>query len=168
MLKYTPTKYYLGVFLPLLGATLICLFFRSENTFGNIFFEKFFTINIKQNFSVNNIILFNLPAALWIFSTTLLSLDYHLKIGKKITLKTVNLPIFFVIGLEFLQLFNITDGVFDILDICIPLIFWYAAKRLIRINHISPNKKYKGIQFLFYKLAFLLVLFADTLPSLQV
>lgn len=162
MLQYSTTKYYLGVIIPLLLATCICLLYRSPNTFGNLIFEDVFHVNIHQNNTVNYIFIYNLPAALWVFSTTLLSLDFKIKIFNKKSISLIYLPILFVIGLECLQYFNITDGTFDILDILIPLLLWLMAFTLLKVNKISQKNFNKNFQFSLFQIAFVMVIFADT------
>lgn len=161
MLKYSITKYYLGVFIPLVISGFICLLFRTPNSFGNVFFDEFFHINIHQNLSVNYLILYNLPSALWVFSSTLLSLDYNVKVNKEYRLQLIYLPLYFIVGLELLQLLKITDGTFDVLDIIIPFLTWYVAYYLLRNNTIHSKKKYKLLKIAFFSLSFLILFLAD-------
>lgn len=162
MLKYSHTKYYLGVFIPLLLSGLICLMYRSSQTYGNLFFEEWFHINIHQNSTPNYILIYNLPAGLWVFSTALLSLDFRITLFRKRNLSVVYLPLVFVIGLEVLQYFNITDGTFDFLDILIPSLFWLTAFFLLRINKVNEKISYSRLNLFAFEVVFLMVVFADT------
>lgn len=164
MLKYSKIKYNLGIYLPILFCVFILFFFRSNYSYGNILIRKFFSTdyNLSDTFKLNNVIVYNLPEAMWVFSLTLLSLNHKVKVGKQLSLSLVFLPLIYVWGAEFLQLINITDGTFDLLDVLFSSATWLLAYVLIRINehHLIYTKISNNI--VLFVILFCSVFLADT------
>ncbi len=163
VLTYSPVKYYLGVFIPLLLCGLICLFFRSSDTYANIIWNDLFSFNLSSSWKLNDIIIYNLPSALWVFSITLISFNIKPSITKKLPFSTTLLPLFFIIILEFFQLFNLTNGTFDILDILLPALAWlFAIFLLSRNKQAIQSMKVSFHHSILFQLVFLLVFLSDT------
>jgi hypothetical protein len=164
MLKYSKAKYNLGVYLPILFCVSILLFFRSDYSNANVFIHQFsdISLNLSQSINLNNIVIYNLPEAFWVFSLTLLSLNYKLKI-KGVNLNLIYIPLLYVWIAEFFQLLSITNGTFDVLDIVFSSITWAIAYYLLQSNKKQINYKDFNIRKLFF-FVFLLcsVFWADT------
>jgi hypothetical protein len=117
--------------LALLASLFIYLFYRSEKTVVNelaisiLSFDTYSCIKtaIINAVPLNKLIIFSLPGGLWIFCATALSQDFYIGIKNyKIHLSPV--PVLFAIGLEFGQLFHLTNGRFDLWDIAFYILFW--------------------------------------------
>ncbi|TKC04581.1 hypothetical protein FA048_19150 [Pedobacter polaris] len=127
-------KHYLYILPALLISLFIYLFYRTEKTVVNdllinliskenyIFLKQFIT----QKIPLNEYIIFSLPEGLWVFCITLTSNDIYF-IFKDKEIDLAFLPLLFSVGLELLQLFHITNGWFDLLDVLISLFFWFVA-----------------------------------------
>ncbi len=140
-------KYYLIITVALLISLFIYVFYRTENTVVNQLFITIFSleeyVNAKEMISkalpLNNFVVYSLPGALWVFCITLFSKYFYLPIGE-IKINGVFIPIIWAIGLEFLQLLQITNGSFDIIDILSVLFSWLLAYKFI-----NPNFPYQNI-----------------------
>lgn len=124
-LIYSPFKYYFGVFAPLLFCSFIALFYRPTGTLA----QEIFHIHRSFHWLKNDVIIYSLPAGLWVFSLTLISFSI-----KKYRFLFSIAPLFFVVGLEFLQFFHVTDGTFDLYDIFVPLTCYFIAYMLYLLN----------------------------------
>lgn len=122
----------------LLISLYIYLLYRTEKTVINEIFILIFSLDTfkEMRITVVNVlplheyIIYSLPEGLWIFCITLTSKPFFIKISNyEINLSFI--PILFAITLELFQLFNITNGRFDFLDIGISLFFWAIANYLI-------------------------------------
>jgi hypothetical protein len=49
------------------------------------------------------------------------------------------MPLFFVVTLEMLQMFGVTNGRFDVMDIIFSLLFWLLALLLTRHQNRKEN-----------------------------
>jgi uncharacterized membrane protein len=124
--------------LALFSSLFIYLFYRTEHTVVNSLFNIIFghrnyhalKASIHTYLPLNEFIVFSLPEGLWVFCITLTSKDFYLKIGRA-TIHLAILPLIFVIGLEILQLFHITNGTFDFLDILTALLSWMVGFFLV-------------------------------------
>ena len=98
-------------------------------------------VALQQHVSItlplNKHIIYSLPEGLWVFCITLTSKFLFIKIGRR-EIDLVFVPLFFSIGLELFQLFNITNGRFDWWDIGFAILFWAIAHYLI--NYKSPTQ----------------------------
>jgi hypothetical protein len=164
MLKYSKAKYNLGVYLPILFCVSILLFFRSDYSNANVLIHKFsnISLNLSQSINLNNIVIYNLPEAFWVFSLTLLSLNYKIQL-KRINLNLIYIPLLYVWLAEFLQLINITDGTFDLLDLLFSFISWGIAYFLLKTNTNLINNKQISIRRIFlFTILLCSVFLADT------
>src|SRR5688572_119154 len=96
-------------------------------------YDNFYALRSNVSFALplNEHIIYSLPEGLWVFCITLTSFPFFLKIDKfKINL--VYLPLIFSIGLELFQLFNLTNGRFDLWDIGLSVLFWRLANYLMK------------------------------------
>jgi hypothetical protein len=107
--------------------------FRPDDTVVNQLITRVFHADLSADrfmlhhlLQVPDFVVYSLPGGLWIFSITLLARKLSLQVRNwKINLTYV--PIGFAVGLEMLQLFHITDGTFDWMDIVVSLFCWGAA-----------------------------------------
>lgn len=121
--------YYISV--SLLLSLFIYLFYRTEKTVVNdiviriISFETYAALKkaVITVLPLNEIIIFSLPEGLWAFGITLTSKPYYIPLNKR-RIHCAVIPPLFCVGLEICQLFNITHGRFDIMDIGLSVIFW--------------------------------------------
>jgi len=80
-------------------------------------------IRIRSALPLNDTIIYSLPEGLWILCITLTSKSYYIRL-KNLRIDCVYIPLLFCITLEFLQLFHITNGQFDLIDIAFCILFW--------------------------------------------
>lgn len=136
--------------LSIIVALSICLFvytfYRSEKTVVNemiIYFLGFVRYVSIRSIVTNALplceaIIYSLPGGLWMFCVTALSTGFYMHVAQyKIQMTLV--PIVFAIGLEFCQLFQITNGRFDLWDIAFYLVFWLLAFLTFRSNGSQEN-----------------------------
>jgi len=79
-------------------------------------------------------------------SATIITFDKKINIFSS-EIKLAFLPLVYAIGLEFLQVFNLTNGTFDILDILVVLVFWflgfiYLKQIPVQMQRLSLSPKY--------------------------
>jgi len=137
------------VFLPLLCAACIYIFFRSHHTVVNVLLVNFMDIPVLQ--SKNYWLVYCLPGGLWLFSfqmAILLLVYSHHSI-------LLLLSLLWAIGIEYLQFLHVTDGFFDWLDIYTYLIFTVLSFwiRMLQ-NKFSLNRANQNYLFKYYIFAF--------------
>jgi len=81
---------------------------------------------------LNDWLVFSLPGGLWVFCITITSGVFYVKVGER-RLSLSFLPILLAVFMELSQLFGITNGRFDWMDIVFSGMFWVLA--LIRIRN---------------------------------
>lgn len=130
----------------LLVSLFIYLFYRTEKTLINkllisvISLENFIELkkSVINTFPLNAYIIYSLPEGLWVFSITLASRKFFIQVfNYKISL--LYIPLIFSIGLEFFQLFHITNGTFDFWDIGVSVFFWILANYLSTEKSVQQN-----------------------------
>lgn len=122
------------IILSLLVSLFIYLFYRTEKTVINTISIHIFSINnyetlreaITNLLPLNKAIIYSLPEGLWVFCITLTSKPFYIQLYNR-RVSCVFIPLIFCIGLEFLQLFHLTNGRFDFVDIWISISFWVIA-----------------------------------------
>lgn len=121
-------------FLFLFIALMIYIIWRSEDVLVNHLVTLIFS---PQDFKVwrtafaarmplNDLMIYSLPGALWVFVSTVAFKDFYLII-KKYTFNLMFLPFFIALLLELTQLIHLTHGTFDGWDITLALLFWVAS-----------------------------------------
>lgn len=118
----------------LLVCLFIYLFYRTERTVVNDMVmrltspEQFATIRaqVVKMLPLNDIVIYSLPEGLWIMCITLSSNMYYLRLFR-LQIDCKYIPIILCLALEVMQLFHITNGRFDIMDILVTLVFWLPA-----------------------------------------
>jgi len=80
---------------------------------------------------LNDWLVFSLPEGLWVFCITITSGMFYVKTGER-SFGLGCVPIFIAIVMELFQLFGITNGRFDWMDIVFSGIFWVLALIWIR------------------------------------
>lgn len=127
-------KQYFFIALFLLICLLIYLFYRTDKTVVNevviraISWDTYLSLrdSVKRILPLNEFIIYSLPEGLWAFCITLTSLPYYLQVNKsRIDCKYI--PLVWCVGLEIAQLFHVTNGRFDPMDISVTVIFWMIA-----------------------------------------
>lgn len=117
---------------------------------------------IASNYSVpHNFVVYSLPGALWLYSTTLLSKNVSCKIFK-CRVPLVSIPIIYGIGLEFLQLFHITDGTFDYADIGSMAVAWLLALGFNRDESAIASDWRLPLPALCVAFSYMILILADT------
>lgn len=136
--------------LSIISALFICLFvytfYRSEKTVVNeliisvLGFVRYVSIKsiVTSALPLSETIIYSLPGGLWMFCVTALSMGFYMNVGRHRIQMTL-VPILFAIGLEFCQLFQITNGRFDLWDIAFYLLFWLLAFLTFRSEREQAN-----------------------------
>lgn len=138
-------KYYL-IIPALLVSLFIYLFYRTDRTVVNellirlISFSAYAELkaNITRLLPLSKIVIYSLPEGLWVFCITLTSIPYYIGVNKW-RIDCVFAPLIFSIGLEILQLFHITNGRFDFMDIAASLAFWLLGRYVYKGVDIKEN-----------------------------
>lgn len=139
-------KHYWYIFFALIISLFIYVFYRTDRTLINqmmIYLLSFKTYDnlkssINSTFPLNKYIIYSLPEGLWVFCITLTSKEFYFNLYQK-RINCVFIPLIFAIGLELMQLFHITNGRFDFLDIGISLLFWFIAAKIIDTKQNFEN-----------------------------
>jgi len=139
-------KHYWYIFFALIVSLFIYVFYRTDKTLVNqmiiqlISFKTYesLKLTITENLPLNRYIIYSLPEGLWIFCVTLTSKEFYFEFYKK-RFNCVFIPLIFAVGLELLQLFHLTNGYFDLLDIGISLLFWLIAAKIIDTKQHFKN-----------------------------
>ena len=143
-------KWAVLVFLPLLCAGSIYIFFRSHHTVVNVLLANFIEIPVSQ--SNNYWLVYCLPGGLWLFSfqlAILLFVHSHHRI-------LLILSLLWAVGIEYLQFLHVTDGFFDWLDVYTYLIFSvlsfliYSLKKQFYPVSTQSNNLFKYYIFAFF------------------
>ena len=138
-------KYFL-IIISLAISLFIYLFYRTEKTVVTDLFISLISLDryvglkeiIVNNVILNEHIINSLPEGLWVFCITLTSKNLFLKVGDK-EISLLFLPLLFSIGLEFFQLFKLTNGRFDFWDIGFSIAFWAIANYLMKYKNSRQN-----------------------------
>lgn len=115
----------------LLISLFIYLFYRTSDTVINQIFIYFFSeqgyLILKQHIQntvhLPQSIIYSLPEGLWIFSLSVSSSNFFIKI-KKFQFPLILLPLMIAIAFECIQYLQITSGTYDLWDIYFSLAFW--------------------------------------------
>lgn len=150
--------------LSLLGLTclLIYLFYRSEDMMLNQYllftFPKLVSIKeaITQWLPLNDFLVYNFPAGLWVFTLTILLKNVQINwYSYRFSLNAVPLGLGLLI--ELLQFLKLTDGTFDLLDVYTMLAFFmttqlfYTNTQLEMDSHNrQPILAFIGVAILFF------------------
>ena len=82
-------------------------------------------------------VIYSLPEGLWVFCITITSSFFYVRVRRlKYTLTAI--PILLTICMEMFQLFGLSNGRFDVMDICFSAVFWLLALYITRNN---PDKE---------------------------
>ena len=137
-------KQYLIIALSLLMCLFIYMFYRTERTVVNELCIRLISLedytNLKSlivgGLPLHPIFIYSLPEGLWIFCITLTSKPYYIA-WKKWRLDCVYIPLMFCFSLEILQLVHLTNGRFDLMDICLFMLFWLLGRHVLN----QPDEK---------------------------
>ena len=94
--------------------------------------------SITSSLPLNKYVIYSLPEGLWVFCITLTSKGFYMKLFNR-QIDCALIPPIFAVGLELFQLFHITNGRFDILDIVVSLFFWFLALKITRTKASLEN-----------------------------
>lgn len=130
----------------LLAGLFIYLFYRTKATLVIkllVFFigsEAYLESRevVQARIELPELVVFSLPEALWIFCITLSSRFFYIKVGA-LKVAGILVPLLFCLGFELLQLGQITNGRFDLMDIALSLLFWSIAVLGFRTNVENSN-----------------------------
>lgn len=128
-------------YLALLFAAFVYAFYREPNTYFTFLIQKILakewqSHNFTDLHSSYTWVIFSLPSGLWVMASTI----FGNFLRKKSSI-FVYLPIILVLGIEFLQFLNITDGFFDILDIMVSILGFLFAQKF-RFFIPQPQKRW--------------------------
>ena len=118
----------------LLLSLFIYLFYRTEKTVATEIFIRLVSPatfhewknSLTHLLPLNEYSIYSLPEGLWVFAVTITSKPFFIKAGR-LPFPLIYWPIFFAVGLEFLQLLHISKGHFDPRDIAFSFIAWAVA-----------------------------------------
>ncbi|EHQ25060.1 hypothetical protein Mucpa_0879 [Mucilaginibacter paludis DSM 18603] len=130
----------------MLISLFIYLFYRTDRTFVNeiairlISFQKYKMLKARVGrlLPLNSLAIYSLPEGLWVFCITLTSKTFYVKLNKW-RLNCVFIPLIFCVSLEILQLWHITNGRFDFMDIAVSLVFWIIASNILTEKDEKQN-----------------------------
>ena len=145
---------YIFIWISLLIGLFVYLFYRTDKTLVNQILIRVISLdtyralkaNIARALPLNDVIIYSLPEGLWVFCITLTSKPFYIRLNKR-RFNCVFIPLIFCVGLELLQLFHITRGRFDFMDIGISVIFWILGNYVLRNKYekkdifTRPNSK---------------------------
>lgn len=142
-------KRFAFIIIALLISLFIYLFYRTENTVSNAIFIFIFSketyLQLKQWINQQLILpqpfIYSLPEGLWVFSATLASKDFFISL-KSLKINLYLFPLLFAFALEVLQLFGITNGTFDLLDLFVSILFWLIGILIMRSPSSTKNSLY--------------------------
>ncbi len=162
------TRYKISIIIPLIICLFIYTFYRAEETNVNLLLKHVFhsdfqsiRAHVSETIPLPSVVIYNLPEGLWIFSITLLGANLFLTITQR-KIHIVYFPILFVLLLEILQLFKITDGTFDLLDIVISSAFWLLALAYCSTYESSLRElKNNRARFILFIIVFSLAYLSD-------
>jgi len=137
---------YILILIALFISLFIYLFYRTDRTLVNQLFIHLISpvtysklkASIAGALQLSDVIVYSLPEGLWVFCITLTSRYYYVRLmGRQVD--CLYIPLFFSVGLELLQLFHITNGRFDFMDIFVSLIFWMLGAYRIKSHYQKQN-----------------------------
>ncbi len=110
------------------------MFYRTEKTVINELMINMLSNEIyvalraavANSFTLNEHIIYSLPEGLWVFCITLTSKPFYIQ-GFNRRISCIIIPLIYSLGLEVCQLFRLTNGQFDFIDIFISIMFWIIA-----------------------------------------
>lgn len=140
--------------LSLIASLFIYVFYRTERTVINEIVVQVISVDTFQwcrlivttLFPLNELMIYSLPEGLWVFCITITSKPFYLALYRW-RLDGVIIPLAYSVGLEYFQLFRLTNGRFDFADVGVSLFFWAVAVILFgdhreKQNILGPlNKK---------------------------
>lgn len=138
-------EYYI-IAIALAISAFIYIFYRTPNTIINqlilnVINQSAFDnlkFSIIKTAPINKTLIFSLPEGLWVMCITLTSKPYYLRI-KSYVVTCLYVPMIYIVILEFLQMFGLVNGRFDILDIVFSLVFWCIGIALSSSKIASKN-----------------------------
>lgn len=126
---------YILIYLILLVSLFIYLFYRTEKTLVTSLFIRIISpetyavlkTNVLAALPLNDVLIYSLPEGLWVFCITLTSKPYYIRVYK-LHFQCLYVPLIFCFTLEILQLFSITNGRFDFMDLLFCVVFWLLGR----------------------------------------
>lgn len=138
------------ILISLLISLFIYLFYRTDRTLVNqlaiylISLDSYTALKttIARHLPLLDIIVYSLPEGLWVLCITLTSRQYYVTLMGR-SMNCIYIPLIFSVGLELLQLFHITNGRFDLMDILVSFTFWltgtYVGDKIYKQLNISTQ-----------------------------
>ena len=132
------SRKYILICVALLVSLFIYLFYRTNVTVVNEIFIRLISFDtytglkshIVNALPLNDIVIYSLPEGLWVFCITLTSKPYYIRLYNR-RIDCIFIPLIFCVGLELLQLFHITNGRFDFMDIGVSVVFWIVGRYVL-------------------------------------
>ena len=126
-------------YMPLLAASLlfslfIYVFYRTEKTLVNqciivLFSQEHYSAvknSIVSALPLGDYFIYSLPEGLWVFCITITSSFFYIE-AVRYKFRLVFVPILVAVVMEFLQLYHVLNGSFDVVDIIFSCVFWLLA-----------------------------------------
>jgi len=119
----------------LLISLYIYVFYRTERTLVNELVVRLISVQVyshvkaivSQSLPISDIMIYSMPEGLWIFCITLTSKPYYVRLFSQ-HIDCLYIPLIFCLTLEILQLFHVTNGRFDFMDILVFVLFWLLGR----------------------------------------
>ena len=93
---------------------------------------------IMQFLPLNKFLIYSVPEGLWVFCITLTSRPYYIRWDSR-RIDCLFLPLIYCISLEVFQLFHLTNGRFDLIDIEVSILFWLIARHFFKYDGEMQN-----------------------------
>lgn len=162
------------IVLPVLLAGAIYLLFRSSNTVVYSLFDRILSTEkldlvresiIKQPVKLPIWFIYSLPGGLWVFAFSNACFLLLYQKARKHQIRLVIMLFSIVTSLEILQLFNVTDGIFDITDLALYLLGAIASSSLniFRMKKFDPKSIIKNEKKPYYAVGLTVCLFCATI-----
>jgi hypothetical protein len=139
-------KEYLLIGIFLLISLFIYVFYRTGTTVVNKLVVCFISPGaytslkavVVSSIPLSNVVIYSIPEGLWMLCITMTSKPFYFIIfGKR--MNCLYIPLIFCISLEILQLFQVTNGQFDYIDIVIFVPFWLLGRYALPIRNEQQN-----------------------------
>jgi hypothetical protein len=145
-------------------AALIYFLYRDGSILFNQIFSTFGFDGIQEKQRIQELlpmpawIIYSVPGGIWVYVTSVIASKFE-KTSVIMYISIFSVPTIYAVGLEFCQLFQLTDGTFDWVDLLFILLGVFFAKHSEQLD-LNLNKHPKIQNFALIS-AFLVLLLSD-------
>jgi hypothetical protein len=167
-MKFKKDKLFVFNYIVLLSlsllAALIYFLYRDGNILFNQIFSTFGFDGIQEKQRIQELlpmpawIIYSVPGGIWVYITSVIASKFE-KTSVVMYISIFSVPTIYATGLEFCQLFHLTDGTFDWVDLLFILVGVFFAKHSKQLE--LNLHKYPKIQNFALISAFLVLLLSD-------